>query len=60
MSLNQESNISLIILILTFLIPGKLSKEPSTGTRRMKPTATGKKPLFERENENSNFQFHPE
>lgn len=31
--------------IQTELIPGKLSKEPSTGTRLMKPTATGKKPL---------------
>lgn len=31
---------------LTELMPGKLSKDPSTGTRLIKPTATGKNPLF--------------
>lgn len=35
--------------IHTELIPGKLSKDPSTGTRLMKPTATGKKPLLTRQ-----------
>lgn len=35
--------------ILTELIPGRFSKEPSTGTRLMKPTATGKKPLLTRQ-----------
>lgn len=30
-------------------MPGKLSKDPSTGTRLMKPTATGKNPLWKTE-----------
>lgn len=36
------------ILSTRVLIPGKLSKDPSTGTRLMKPTATGKNPLNKR------------
>lgn len=40
---------SLVVdMILTVLIPGKSSKDPSTGTRLMKPTATGKNPLWKR------------
>lgn len=34
-------------LILTELMKGRLSREPRTGTLRIKPTTTGKKPLQE-------------
>lgn len=33
--------------LLTDLIPGKFKRDPRTGTLLMKPTTTGKKPLWE-------------